>query len=71
MAKPSNESVGTILVPEEDLLQWLQANYLKPPPGTFVTWAKVKLKNSNIEASYATSTVEPPPTPPEVATRPA
>lgn len=71
MSKPSNDAVGTIIVPMEDFNLWLQTYYLKPPPGTFVSWGKVKTKGtSELQVSYATSTTEQPEAPPDAATQP-
>jgi hypothetical protein len=66
MAKPvSNQAVGTMLVPAADFTLWLQTYYLKPPPGTFVTWGKVKVKGDDLEVDYATSSEEQPAPPAE------
>lgn len=70
MAKPTNNATGVITIPEADFLLWVQTNYLKPQPGTFVTWGKVKIKTDTIEAAYTTSTQDQPAPPPEAATTP-
>jgi|GEM_PF-3855243 hypothetical protein len=73
MTKPTNDAVGTIVVPVQDFYLWLQTYYLKPTPGTFVTWGKVKVKGANAEelqVNYSTSTTDQPEPPPEAATQP-
>ena len=64
MAKPSNNSSGTVIVPMADFTLWVETNLLKPPVGTFVTWGKVKVKGPDqLEVAYTTSTDAAPPPP--------
>jgi hypothetical protein len=66
MAQPNNTSTGTVIVPVADFYEWVYATILKPTPGTFVSWGKVKVKGAHseeLEVSYSTSNTSPP-TPP-------
>lgn len=70
MAKPVSNSVGTLIIPEEVFNAWA-LSLLNEPTGTFVTLGKVKVKQTNLEVSYTTSTQSAPPPPAEPATTPA
>jgi len=64
LAKPSNSSAGTVIVPMSDFTLWVQTSLLQPPTGTFVSWGKVKVKGTDqLEVAYTTST-DATPTPP-------
>ena len=71
MPKPTNDSSGTITVPEVDLQRWLEHYYLKPAPGTLVAWGKVKIQNDIIVCQYSTSNNSMPQPPADPDVKPA